>query len=122
MEKILWITVDYTMYYNNGNINVTGSYKNGNKEGEWKEYYKSGKIKYIDNYLENLQNGISKRYFENGKVEFIVDFFDGYENGNCKTFYENGILRSKGGFNKGKKIDEWIYYKKTGEIERKSKH
>jgi antitoxin component YwqK of YwqJK toxin-antitoxin module len=46
----------YFMYYQNGKLQVSGNYKNGQKNGDWKYYDESGKLirteKYSDGKLQ----------------------------------------------------------------------
>ena len=49
------------VYHNNGNVEIIGNYKNGEREGEWKDYYENGSLWKIGNYKneKKKENGNS---------------------------------------------------------------
>lgn len=75
-------------YYEVGKLSSQGEYKNGKKEGFWKEYNQDGSW-WEGNYI-------------NGKLE-----------GNWKCWFEDGRLSSQGQFKNDKKEGYWIMMKNT---------
>ena len=49
--KELELSCRRIVYHNNGNVEIIGNYKNGEREGEWKDYYENGKLAIISNYV-----------------------------------------------------------------------
>ena len=69
-------------YYESGEIQSEGNYKEGKQDGQFVEYYESGKIKWEGNYKEG--DGKYVGYDEDGN---ITDE-DIYENGVCVEMCE----------------------------------
>ncbi|MCP1226068.1 toxin-antitoxin system YwqK family antitoxin [Sebaldella sp. S0638] len=46
-------SVEYTSYYDNGQILREGNFKNNRKDGIWKEYYKDGKLKSVTEFKKD---------------------------------------------------------------------
>ena len=53
----------YFYYYKNGQIKISGRYKDGKKHGEWKYYKQDGTISKIEKY----RNGKEEKVIENPK-------------------------------------------------------
>lgn len=87
---------DYVERYQGSNeLKITGTLKNGVRDGLWTAWH------------------------ENGNVESEVVYIDGDRHGIMSTWYEDGKLRYKGAYANNEKIGEWIYYDKSGkEIKR----
>jgi TonB family protein len=66
---------EWIRYYENGKIEIKGSYLNGKKHGEWTYFYKNGQIKQQGKYVLNNQSGKWLSYFENGEIKEELDFF-----------------------------------------------
>ena len=45
--------LEFTSYYNNGQILKEGNFKNHKKEGTWKEYYKDGNLKSVTEFKKD---------------------------------------------------------------------
>jgi TonB family protein len=57
----------FIYYYKNGQIESTGLYVNGHKDGEWKAYYSDGKIK-SEAIWDNQSCIIEKKWDEDGQM------------------------------------------------------
>ena len=90
------IIEDYIERYETSNeVKVTGTLKNGVRDGLWTAWH------------------------ENGNVESEVTYIDGDRHGMMRTWYIDGELRYKGAYANNEKIGTWIYYDKAGvEIKR----
>lgn len=85
------VVEDYVERYENSNeLKITGTLKNGVRDGLWTAWH------------------------ENGNVESEVLYVDGDRHGMMRTWYEDGKLRYKGAYANNEKIGEWIYYDKSG--------
>ena len=94
--KELELSCRRIVYHNNGNVEIIGNYKNGEREGEWKDYYENGKLAIIDNYKNGKREGEWKFYHENGKLGGIGNYKNGKQEGEWKYYHENGKLASIG--------------------------
>jgi len=97
-------------YYEDGIIKIIGSYKDGSKQGVFREYDKKGEIINSYTYDNNTRTG-----------EGIVDK-EGKKQGNWKLFYTSGELRSTGQYINGLKEGEWIFYFVNGQIEQRGNY
>jgi antitoxin component YwqK of YwqJK toxin-antitoxin module len=90
----------------NEQIVLSGSYKDGKKNGEWLEYFDNGQLRLQEDYLAGNLDGLSVRYLNNGNLKHskkykknILDgpFIENYGNGNpkVKANYKNGIIQGK---------------------------
>ena len=66
------VKVKEELYYDNGQLDYSGSYLNGKEHGEWKYYWENGNIKSIEYYERGLENGTMYDYNENGQP--IVEY------------------------------------------------
>ena len=60
---------DWLFFYNNKNIQVSGSFSNGNRIGEWKYFFENGLI-WKENFYDSLGKkiGVWKEYDEEGGI------------------------------------------------------
>ena len=58
-----------TYYFKNGTVKASGSYINGQMEGEWIFYREGGQLWQTENFQHNQKHGNFLRYDRNGKVE-----------------------------------------------------
>lgn len=65
-------------------------YRNGRKEGPWKQYFLSGKIKAICTYKMGLRQGKIIYYFESGEKDVEGYYKDGLKNGYWTFTNEEG--------------------------------
>lgn len=92
-------------YFKNNRLKEEGTYKEGRKDGVYKEYYSDGvALKKETPFKEGKLNGIVKTYYTNGKLEtekgYAMSIEDGverdydYESGEITTDrnYKNGVL------------------------------
>ncbi len=54
-------------YYESGQLNWKGSYKDDCLDGPWEYYYDNGQLSYKGNYIGGKEDGIFEHYKENGK-------------------------------------------------------
>ena len=46
------------IYYKNNSLSSSRSYKNGKKDGLWKEWYENGQLKWSGTYIEEKEDGL----------------------------------------------------------------
>lgn len=55
------------VFFSNGKLQWTGTYKKNLENGTWKFYFESGKLKSEETYLNGKEHGTSKEYSETGQ-------------------------------------------------------
>lgn len=85
--------VKETRYYSNGNKQIEGGYKNGQRDGHW------------------------LYWFENGNMQSDGYFTSGVRTGEAKVWDESGKQIYTGFYKKGKPDGIWYIYNKKGEKE-----
>ena len=130
-----YATGTWKYYHENGKLEKTGNYKNGNPDGEWVFYYNDGQaVKFkstlpegpitfyyksgvIEGKGQRNTNGMSGYfiyYYENGNVKSEGLYENSEESGKWKYYYENGKIQAIGKFKEGEKQGEWRYYDENG--------
>jgi antitoxin component YwqK of YwqJK toxin-antitoxin module len=97
------------IYYPEGKIKSSGTYRNGTPEGIYREYNLMGQI-------------IRSLVYDMGTVtgEGIVEE-DGSRNGHWKDVYPDGNIKAEGDYKEGKQIGEWKFYYPDGKLEQDGK-
>ena len=108
-------------YFKNNRLKEEGTYKEGRKDGVYKEYYSDGvALKKEAPFKEGKLNGIVKTYYTNGKLEtekgYAMSIEDGverdydYESGEITTDrnYKNGVLHGSQIAHYGSNIGDFI--------------
>lgn len=91
-------------FYENGIVKSEGVYKNGLKNGLFKEYDKQGNLKKIEKFVDDLKQesaeevarlDLRRDYFPTGKVKVEATYRNGVPEGIRREFDENGtVVRS----------------------------
>tara|TARA_A100001388_G_C28541743_1_gene390576 strand:- start:90 stop:452 length:363 start_codon:yes stop_codon:yes gene_type:complete len=69
-------------YYENGQLEYSKNYKNGQSEGLHKSWYENGQLKTSGNYKNGQREGLHKSWYENGQLKYSRNFKNG-----IRTFY-----------------------------------
>ena len=56
-------------YYDNGQLNWKGNYKDDCLDGPWEYYHENGQLSYKGNYKAGLEEGLFEHFQKNGKFE-----------------------------------------------------
>lgn len=56
------------VFFPNGKIQWTGTYKHGKEEGVWRFYHETGKLKSEQNYSKGKEHGTCTDYDSSGKM------------------------------------------------------
>lgn len=99
-----------TAYYEDGSVRYTATYRDGVAEGIQTEYAPDGKIVNAKVYVDGVLTG-----------EGIIDTA-GQKQGPWKEYYPNNVLKSKGNYLNGKRVDEWTFYFSNEKTEQKGKY
>jgi antitoxin component YwqK of YwqJK toxin-antitoxin module len=94
-----------------------GNYKDGKKEGMWKEYYSNGNLKSEIPYISNKPDGYAKLYYESGKLSEEGNWKGVKWVGNYKYYHENGKPKYEFAYSDdGKRSGKQKYYHENGKI------
>ena len=88
-QKIL---LSETCYYPGGKVQITGPYKNGKRDGNWKYYYENGNLWSEGAYRDGRNHGRRLTYYESGKVRYEAWYHDDERTGIWKFYDESGKL------------------------------
>jgi antitoxin component YwqK of YwqJK toxin-antitoxin module len=105
----------FETYYEDGQIRMKGTYKDGKVDGGFEEYYDNGQLKSKRNYKEGKINGEWVNYYKNGKLRAKGRWKKGNINGEWVEYNENGQVIRKGSWKDG----EWIEYDENGQVIKK---
>lgn len=124
-------------WYETGQLNVEGYYKNGKPVGNWTYYYLSGKKKseeeiianqsyirnfWIDDSLHTQTitagNGELFTYYNTGSQKEYYAYKNGLKHGSFEEYSIYGYLTLSGAFKDGLKDSTWTYHYYTGDIEK----
>jgi antitoxin component YwqK of YwqJK toxin-antitoxin module len=92
----------------NGQILISGSYKDGRKDGEWTNFFRNGQIKKREKFSKDMYNGLVELFLENGQ-KISTETFNKNELEGISEFYnQNGVLVKKVNYNKGQLDGDYI--------------
>lgn len=92
-------------YYPNGKVKREASFRDGKREGVWRDFDEEG----------NVIN--SQTYHKGGLVSEGVVGTDGKRRGEYKEFFADSTLRAEGLFIDGLRSGEWRYYYQNGKLQ-----
>ncbi len=86
------VLVKQELFYESGKMKVSGSFKDGQKHGQWIFYYENG-LKANEDW-----------------------FFEGEPDGRSTSWNKNGTTRSNGYYKHGERVREWTWFDETGRL------
>ena len=89
------------VYYDDGQVAVDQTFKNGKLDGSYKEYYKGNKPKVTATYVNGKEEGEYTVYYESGQKQVVSKFKEGLPEGEWVYYYQNGKESKKMNFVKG---------------------
>ena len=95
---------------------LTGSFKDGEKDGEWTYAYYTGDTEKISHYKDGKLNGPYSYFYDNGKTNVSGRYKDGEKTGEWTWFTNSGQRDMQGTFVDGKQNGKWTYWYPTGEV------
>lgn len=63
-----------TYFFKNGTVKATGTFENGEMEGEWKFYRETGQLWQVGHFKNGKKNGSWIRYDKNNQLEYDAFF------------------------------------------------
>lgn len=97
-------------YYDNGKLKLEGNYVVGERDGLWKEYHNSGHLKMEGTYKDGKQDGLWKEYNYDGELQSEIGYKNGKKDGVYKTYGSKGHPLDDGQYKDDKKDGFWKYY------------
>jgi uncharacterized protein len=109
----------WSEYHHTGEFKGKGTYKEGNRTGEWEFFYASGKLEQKGKYdKKGRAQGIWKWFYENGNLMREENYVNGKREGQLTDYDEQGKIILQGNFADNNMEGSWIYetpdYKEVG--------
>ncbi|NQV01185.1 MAG: toxin-antitoxin system YwqK family antitoxin [Bacteroidia bacterium] len=95
-----------TFYYANGQVEMTGAYKDGERDGYWIYYYENGNVWSEGSYNKGKNNGKRLTYFENGRLRYEAWYKNNERIGIWKFYDQAGNLIKEVDYSKNSKEEE----------------
>lgn len=84
---------NYTLYYENGKTEESGTWKDYRNVGDYKRYYENGNIAQHFHFTESgKRDGIQKYYHKNGNIRAVGTWRNGQAKGEIRIYNEEGKL------------------------------
>ena len=97
-----------------GDVFQNGQFKDGMKEGYWREYDHDGSLGKKEHFRKGELHGRSEYHYINGQ-KIIENYIDGKLNGRWEWYYANGKLEELRIF-KDDRIISWDHYFENGQL------
>jgi tetratricopeptide (TPR) repeat protein len=102
--------------FENGKTKGTGSFVNGQLEGQRIQFFENGQKRTEKFYKASYPHGISKEFYENGILKQMGEFLDNKENGIWTVYYETGEKHVESTFVKGVQQGNYMEYSKEKKL------
>jgi antitoxin component YwqK of YwqJK toxin-antitoxin module len=121
----------WTSYYTNGQIKTEGFYESNQAVGTWRHYYSNGQLAKTyafvkvetDSVTANCRKGPYEEYYPNGRVKITGNYTVTFDSiGIYQSIYDstgNVIHYETCRYPVSRHSGTWLYYKPTGELQRK---
>lgn len=103
----------YTEFFFNGNKKVEGTYRHGEKKGEWRYFFESSGVKLLIERSDTSGDQMTQ-YYENGEVKAKGPYVNNKRTGHWTYYYETGVVKHEGGYLGNNKNGDWTYYFEDG--------
>ncbi|MFC2101729.1 toxin-antitoxin system YwqK family antitoxin [Bacteroidota bacterium] len=94
-----------TFYYENGQVEMTGAYSEGERDGYWIYYYENGNVWSEGLYKKGKNDGKRLTYFENGRLRYEAYYKDNERVGTWKFFDQAGNLIKEVDYSKNSSVN-----------------
>ncbi len=102
-------------YTSEGNLLIDGKYLNGEKNGDWTYYYANKNVDMTGGFKKDLQHGYWKFYYPKGIIYYEGEFINNKKNGVWKFYYNNGNVWRTGIYKNDQKNGKWTTLYEDGE-------
>jgi antitoxin component YwqK of YwqJK toxin-antitoxin module len=96
--------------HKNNKLAAIEVFKNGKRDGEWKEYYENGNLKWLKHFNNDKEDGEWREFYESGKLKKKINFKDGKVHGECISYYESGEIETSSFYKDGFRFHIYSYY------------
>lgn len=117
-------------FYADGTLKLVGSYREGSRQGVFREFDKEGTI--VNSFIyennvklgegvvdaEGREQGMWKLFFASGELQAEGEFIDGQRTGQWKFYFFDGKLGQKGTYRDGLPNGQWTWYYANGDVKR----
>lgn len=106
------------IYFPNGQVEVSLTYKDGVHDGEFSYYYNDGKIRQKGAYVAGKIEGMLIGYYPNGAIKEEIMHLGGLTQGVFREYNENGKIAAEGTFtSKGEteELEQGLFKEYDGE-------
>ena len=102
-------------YYENGQIELEGTFKDDKMDGLWTSWYENGQKRYESTKKDGESIGLYTEWFENGQKKMEGSYKDGKKDGLWTIWYENGQKESELTYKDGKPNGLGIVWHENGQ-------
>lgn len=108
----------WTSWYDDGQTESIGSYKEGKSHGHSVVYYPNGKKQEEGEYREDEQDGLWTTWYDNGQKKVEARFVANRPVGRTVSWYESGQKKSEQEYDaQHKETGHWLYCFKNGQLQ-----
>lgn len=105
------------LYKPSGEIRRKGHYKNGKMDSIWEEtYITKAQVYQIKGYKEGVKNGPFKEFTIDGKPNIIGHYLNDKKDGDWTYYYINNKVDMQGAFKNDEQHGYWTYYYPKGQV------
>jgi antitoxin component YwqK of YwqJK toxin-antitoxin module len=124
-KKILSQKLNYTdgkpdgsfeYFYPDGKVAQTGSYNNGDIEGESIIYFPGGNTFGKQFFVAGNKNGRQQYFFPEGKLSFVVNYTKGLKEGKYESYYKDGTIQESAAYVTDSLDGVYRYYYPSGKL------
>ncbi len=117
IDSIDLFTGDVIRHYPRGGLYSRTPFVNGLAHGIYKVYDSADRLLEKGMVVKGYKNGKLYQYFEDGSwTEYFC--VNGLKQGEFNAYFQNGNLKGKGIYKDGHPEGDYVFYYKTGEVER----
>jgi len=87
---------------------ILNQFKDGKKEGLWRDHYQNGQVKSEGIFVFDSKEGHHKEWGENGILTSETFYINGKENGLVTWYHEKGHIAGQGKMIDGIRFGKWI--------------
>ncbi|MCR5658704.1 MAG: hypothetical protein K6G25_05210 [Bacteroidales bacterium] len=114
-------------YYPNGKVKREASFRDGKKEGIWREFDEEGNVINSQTYQKDVlvgqgivdtdgkRRGLFKEFYPDNNLRAEGLFVDGKRSGEWKFYYQNGMVQEVGNYTEGQPDGIWMWYYDNGQ-------
>lgn len=99
-----------------GTPSLTGTYLDGQMDGEWRWLYRSGAPSRVRRYERGQQEGLEESFFVSGKLRTRQQYHHDEADGYYETFYADGQPHRNGFYQRGQQQGPWHDYYADGRL------